>query len=409
MRVGTRNRRHERERVGVAGRTRIVPVSAISTMRPMYITATRSLTCPDHADVVRDEDHRESSRSLQIRRASSSTLSLHGHVESRDRLIGNDDRAPGDGAARCPRADAGYHLVRADSEMAKRRIEADGRRAVSPMRKRASGAACKDAVDVAGFATESPMVRLGVERGVRVLEHHPDAETHGGARPGPLAAIRSSVPRKATRPGFGPGQAHDGAADRGLAASGLADDAQNLAFAQREVDTVDRLHAHALAAATNVRTRCAAPSTVRIGRTSRSVSVGDRVQAQSAAWLAPSSMRAADVTIAQSGRASGQRGAKVQPVADTARPRCPAGDGAQARRADAADGHAAHEAARVGMSGCSEQGPRVGRLDDPARIHHGDAVGELGDDAHVVRDEQHRHRQAITEFARAGRESGTGR
>ena len=29
-------------------------------------------------------------------------------------------------------------------------------------------------------------------------------------------------------------------------------------------------------------------------------------------------------------------------------------------------------------------------LDDAARVHHRDAIGGLGDDAHVVRDEHHR-------------------
>ena len=37
-------------------------------------------------------------------------------------------------------------------------------------------------------------------------------------------------------------QPHDAARERGLAAAGLADDAERLAFVQRQRDAVDRLH-----------------------------------------------------------------------------------------------------------------------------------------------------------------------
>ena len=40
--------------------------SAISTMRPRYMTATRSAMCSHHREVVRDEEHGETEVGLQI-------------------------------------------------------------------------------------------------------------------------------------------------------------------------------------------------------------------------------------------------------------------------------------------------------------------------------------------------------
>src|SRR5262245_28666108 len=53
--------------------------------------------------------------------------------------------------------------------------------------------------------------------------------------------------------------------------------------------------------------------------------------------------------------------------------------------------HRAHEGPRVGMLGFVEQLAYGRVLDDPARVHHGDAVAHLGHDAEVVGDEDEGH------------------
>ena len=46
------------------------------------------------------------------------------------------------------------------------------------------------------------------------------------------------------------------------------------------------------------------------------------------------------------------------------------------------------------MAGIVEDLVDAALFDDAAEAHHGDVVGDLGDDAHVVGDEQHRHAAA---------------
>ena len=55
-----------------------------------------------------------------------------------------------------------------------------------------------------------------------------------------------------------------------------------------------------------------------------------------------------------------------------------------------------------------EQVAGLGGLDHPARVHHLDPVRVPGDHAHVVRDQQHRHAEAVLEARAAGRGSAPG-
>ena len=55
------------------------------------------------------------------------------------------------------------------------------------------------------------------------------------------------------------------------------------------------------------------------------------------------------------------------------------------------------QAARVGMQRPVEQLGDGGALDDAAGIHHQHAVGGLGDDAHVVRDDDDRHAELVAQ------------
>src|SRR5690349_19263917 len=77
---------------------------------------------------------------------------------------------------------------------------------------------------------------------------------------------------------------------------------------------------------------------------------------------------------------------KCAPSRNAAEARHGSFDGVQARpRRAAGDGR--EQAAGVWVLWIGEQGPYVGGFDDAAGVHHGDAVGVVGDDAEVVGDE----------------------
>ena len=57
----------------------------------------------------------------------------------------------------------------------------------------------------------------------------------------------------------------------------------------------------------------------------------------------------------------------------------------------------ASSASRIRMTHAQEEVGCLCRLDHPARVHHVDPVRVPGDHAHVVRDQQHRHAEAILE------------
>ena len=88
---------------------------ASSTMRPRYITATRSLMCRTIAQVVRDEQVGEAELVLQVLEQVDD-LRLDRDVERRDRLVADDElRARARGRARCRCAGAGRRRTRAGS------------------------------------------------------------------------------------------------------------------------------------------------------------------------------------------------------------------------------------------------------------------------------------------------------
>ncbi len=61
--------------------------------------------------------------------------------------------------------------------------------------------------------------------------------------------------------------------------------------------------------------------------------------------------------------------------------------------------NSAHERARVGVARVFEESASVGGLDDASGVHHLDAVAEAGDDAEIVRDEDHGHAEFALHFA----------
>jgi hypothetical protein len=70
-----------------------------------------------------------------------------------------------------------------------------------------------------------------------------------------------------------------------------------------------------------------------------------------------------------------------------------------AARRDAPPGIDASSPRVYGCAGVREQPPHRRLLDDPAGVHDGDAIGHLGDDAEVVRDEQQREPEAVAQLA----------
>ena len=104
--VHRRDRAHQPGGVGMRAAWITASTGPISTMRPAYITATRSAGLGDHAHVVRDQHHRRAvlaAQALQQR----DDLRLDRHVERRRRLVGDDQLGLGGRApARSRRAGA---------------------------------------------------------------------------------------------------------------------------------------------------------------------------------------------------------------------------------------------------------------------------------------------------------------
>ena len=134
---------------------------------------------------------------------------------------------------------------------------------------------------------------------------------------------------------------------------------------------------------------CRLTSTGALRSTRRSMA--RRAMSRSGGGCSPAALR----------RANGQRGAKRQPAGRSAGSgTMPAMVGEPLVRVDveARDRAAAGRACR-GAAGRRRASSTGRALDDPAGIHHHDAVGDLGDDAEIVGDEQDRH----AELAAAGR------
>ena len=76
---------------GWPGSRKIVRTGPSSTMRPAYMTATRSAVLGDDAEVVGDEQQRQVERRLHLAQQVEN-LRLDRHVERRRRFVGDDER-----------------------------------------------------------------------------------------------------------------------------------------------------------------------------------------------------------------------------------------------------------------------------------------------------------------------------
>ena len=200
-----------------------------------------------------------------------------------------------------------------------------------------------------------------IEAGERILEDHLHALAQPRASPSRSSA-RTSWPSSRTRAGRRLDQAQDRAAGGRLAAAGFADQRQRLAGAQAEGDVLDRVHA-ARDASEQAACGC------------RSASSGSRPRAPAAR------PRVADVVGAAS--ATSTPVDRRRPGSASAAARPPSSRAAARRRAARAYRDAAG-AAKI----CAVGSPSSTLSPVP---HDHDAVGDLGDHAHVVGDEEHRH------------------
>ena len=78
---------------GAAGGATASRLAARSTIRPAYITATRSQVCGDHAEIVGDQDDRQAVAVAQLEQQAQD-LRLHGDVERGGRLVGDQQLRP---------------------------------------------------------------------------------------------------------------------------------------------------------------------------------------------------------------------------------------------------------------------------------------------------------------------------
>ncbi len=259
-----------------------------------------------------------------------------------------------------------------------------------------------------------------VERGVGVLEDHLHLAAKGahlpGGQPGDLPALEPDRPRRRLQ------QAHDRPAERRLATSGLADEAEGLARLDGEADVVDGPHPGNLTVEEDARldrevlddvadleqrahlscppvsvtagagseptwSRSAMrPSIIRISRLrSPSSQQRSRWPAHAGPLVERGHLRALLEGV-------GAAGTEVAPLRGLEQRRRNPGDLRQPLGPWAVEpGEGAEQAPRVGVLGVVEDVVERALLDDPARIHHADAVGDLGDDAEVVGDDDHRH------------------
>ena len=202
----------------------------------------------DEAEVVGDEQQRQAKAILQFEEQVDD-LGLHGDVERRDRFVGDDhggldrERA-GDTDALALAAGEG---VRVAGRGLGRQVDEfeqfsdaggdDGGR--------------HDGVDAQRFGQRVANSHAGIERAVRVLEHHLDATVESAS----LVArerqdVRAIIGDAA---GIGLMQADQAAREGGFAAAGFANDADRLTTGDGEADVVDGLEHRAWPAAQGVK------------------------------------------------------------------------------------------------------------------------------------------------------------
>ena len=332
-------------------------------------------------------------------------LRLDRDVERRDRLVADDQLRVQRERARDPDALAlaARELVRVAVREA--RVEADdveqlaharrARRAASRCcGRRAARRRCRRP-SCAGRATRRDPGRRSASRGASCAAPRRASvgellalEAHRAARSASAAAARSSPvvdlpePDSPTRPSVSPARDLEAdAVDRLARGRPSARRASPRWTGNRFVRSVDpeqravgRSHRDRLAAGARARSRV---------RRAHPVAGPDLAQLAAARRRSRRRVRRTGSAARSGSRRAGRRGPAAGPGSRSAAPR-----GRPRPRAAAARRAAPPCTDAPGWSNSS----RTGRLlDDLARVHDGDVVGDLGDDAHVVGDQDHRH------------------
>ncbi len=233
--------------------------------------------------------------------------------------------------------------------------------------------ACRE-VDAADHAEDVVGLEDRVVRAERVLEDALDQPVVPLAR-----QLRHVLAVERDRAAGDRGQPQDHPPDRRLAAAALADQRDDLAGVHVEAHVLHRRQ-------------------VRAAEGAHLVDLGDAVERQHRVTTPSSRRRSGRGPISTNGgssrhcsSASGQRAWKRHPSGGSRSagglPGMP--DQPLVRVPDADLGERGDQQARVGMPGRVDDDVGRGLLGQLARVHHGDRVGDLGQDRHVVGDHDH--------------------
>ena len=191
----------------------------------------------------------------------------------------------------------------------------------------------------------------------------------------------------------------DAVADRRLPAAGLADEAEHLARADRERHAVDRVHDAAAVGSRHGR-REVLDEPVDLEDRLRSVAHrSTRMEARDERGRAePRAAPAPPTSDCSSAR--GHRSAKAQwPGSSASDGTRPGISCSRPFRAAPGRGTAPSSPIVYGCCGCAKSSSHRRLLRLPAGVHHHDPVGEVGDDAEVVRDQDDRRAEPLAELA----------
>ena len=311
---------------------------------------------------------------------------LHRDVECRDRLVGDQDL----GLER-ERAGDRDALALAARELAREGVERARRQARRGRAARGSARRCGRAGTSSCTRNSSASACCTVMRGLSdeygswktiCTRRRSAARALGGATWPPTSDLaRGRLV-----------EADDAAAERGLAAARLADEAERLAARDREVDAIDGAQHVDRGLAQAARERVVAAGSASTGRGPRAAAQPPGITARGARrrpprggcrrWRGLAERDAAGID----GRAVGlgERAARVETAAGRRRHEVGRRAGDRLRgvaRRSSKSGTERSSAERVRMARLAEHLGHGARLDDAAGVHHGDALARLGDTA----------------------------
>ncbi len=305
----------------------------------------------DNRHVVRDEEVREAELRLQVEQEVDD-LRLNGHVQGGDRLVGDDDSG-----IQCKRASDGDTLALAAREFMRIALRVIRRQAdvlQEPRDALLGFAPPRDAVHVERLGDREADGEARIEGGERILEDHldiaPQRPHFGGWQLRDVAALELDAAAGDVD------EAQKGAARRRLAAARFADECKRFSGREVEAHPLDRMDPAGHATE---------ESRLHVEACGQIADLED--------WCTVIRQRCRHHRF---GGAIGGQPVLLRTIGATHR--------TQAR-------HGGQQSARVVLARRCEDALHITDLDLAAVAHHDNAVGDLGDDAHVVSDEDHCH------------------